>query len=133
MNKYIVDELLPAAVNACSGIKDDGMRNNLSALGATIIMSGLLPAMAVYSKKEKKDTLLLLEKIGKDVTVCKLIPKLYEVSANCKPGEIFAKALDMRNNNGDMKQLEEDVINCIIALKLALDACVKSGSAEIGG
>ena len=109
MDKKAVKEYLPRAYEAVNKKKkSDIKRGDFSAFGATIIMSGLFPAISAYSKDEKKHILDILD----EVTGEKLREKLkgYCKRENCK-GETF-----------DEEALTEKTVNAIIAVKLVLDA-----------
>lgn len=108
MNKYEVEEKLPSAVDIIERKKsqiDSSTRSKLSAFGATIVMSGLLPALAAYSKDENKIVVTLIEKmIGEH------------------EGKLFGKVKALYKDKEKEKEIEDDIINSVIALKLALDA-----------
>jgi len=123
-----INELIPKAINTITttGIADSQgnvkkeFKRYIASIGASIIQAGLLPTLAFYQKKSDKkedsykvlDALLIL--IKKDSVV---YPRLINyLIAKCP-------SINTNNNSKDKDELfliEEDIMDAIIALKLAL-------------
>lgn len=88
----------------------------LSSLGASILMSGILPTLAVYYSKESKAE-------RKDVInwVCNIIQPLYNFQVNNdKPLLNYAISINNPQNENDKLKLIEDILNVSVALKLSI-------------
>lgn len=109
MDKRKVEAYMPLADSAIKKVfgdtkVDKTYRSKMSAFGATVIMSGLLPALAHYTKNENK-VVELLEKMyneNKDESVT-----LFDI----------AKGMSLE----DLNDLKELIINYSISLKLVLN------------
>jgi hypothetical protein len=123
MNKKRNEELMQEAENALKndsvkifenktaeekGIIKDSYNGQTAALGVTIAMSGLRPALAIYLKGTKEcDKLQILNAIA----------VMLGIGLNQKdPGkELFKKVIDCDDNL--LKEYKKDIIDCSIALK----------------
>lgn len=109
MDKRAVERYMPMADEAIRSVFgkekiDKTYRSKLSAFGAAVIMSGLLPAMAYYKKNEVK----LIE----------LLENMYEKNTGSKLGNGGLFELAKNKEEEDLKEL---IINFSISLKLVLN------------
>ncbi|HOY32219.1 MAG TPA: type III-B CRISPR module-associated protein Cmr5 [Bacteroidales bacterium] len=89
----------------------------LSSLGASIIMSGLLPTLAVYYAEESNSK----------ADRRKVINWVYEIiislpffnNCNGKP-DLFKYAIDVKDDRYKTDRLIEEILNISIALKLSI-------------
>lgn len=109
MDKRAVERYMPMADDAIitvfGNVKiDKTYRSKLSAFGAAVMMSGLLPALAYYKKNEGK--------------VIELLEYMYEKKAGKKldNGGLFKLAKETKEE--DLKEL---IINFSISLKLVMN------------
>ena len=116
MNKMKIDELLPDAYKILKDLeiaKDGNIlrtyRGQIVTFGASIISGSLLSAIAFFSAKgsSKSDRHLLMEAIHRLL-----------VSDGGKDGK---KLFDYALSHDDDPNLEEDIFNAAIALKLAMN------------
>ena len=120
MNKRDVEKFLPNALAIVSNKKakvDSQTRSKLSAFGATVIMSGLLPAVAGFSKSQHKQAIELISNLIEQLRNNKLIEEEYSLAGT--------SLLEKVKNDSGNEELKELIINCDIALKLALDAVIE--------
>lgn len=106
MDKRAVESYMSLADKAINEVFPDGKidstyRSKMSAFGATVIMSGLLPAVAYYKKNEEK--------------VIKLLEYMYKEYMNLEKVNLFETA---KNKDDEFKEL---VINFSISLKLVMN------------
>jgi CRISPR type III-B/RAMP module-associated protein Cmr5 len=88
-------------------------KSYLSSLGASVIMSGLLPTLAVYYNKEGK-----ADRTEVITWVFDIIRPLHH---NCEGKEdLFEYALSIAHDQIKTDELIEDILNISIALKLSL-------------
>ena len=121
MDKRAVENFMPLADDAiienfkdANGkiVVDSTYRSKMSAFGAVVIMSGLLPALAYYQKKEK--------------TIIKLLEymyKKYNELDDTKEISIFKKAKAEENKDN----LKELILNFSISLKLVMNLYIQKG------
>lgn len=87
----------------------------LSSLGASIIMSGLLPTLAVYYSEESKAD--RKEVITWVYNIIKSLPEFN--NCNNKP-DLLKYAIDIRANQNMTNELTEEIKNISVALKLVI-------------
>lgn len=109
MDKRAVERYMPMADEAIKTVFgnekiDKTYRSKLSAFGAAVIMSGLLPALAYYKKNEEK--------------VIKLLENMYEKKSGTKLGSDGLFGLAKNEKDEDLKEL---IINFSISLKLVMN------------
>ena len=116
MDRYRVEELIGPAKEVIdetfgrnASIKKI-IRSKMSAFGAAIQMSGVLPAVALYEDQEKSE----------DRKVIELIEKLYKRMYPGKSGTLFYMVKDEIRERHEMA-VTDDVLCASIALKLALN------------
>jgi len=109
MNKNFVETNIgraKAAIEEMPGLLDDKkqldktLRSKMAAFGAAIYMSGLLTAIAYYSKNEP--------------TVIKLLAKLYR-------GDENANLFDIVSKEGHINDAREKILGYAVCLKLAMN------------
>jgi len=87
----------------------------LSSLGASILMSGLLPTLAVYYSEESKAD---RKKVIKWVfEIIKSLPLF--INCNGKP-DLLKYAIDISNDTVKTNELIEEILSISIALKLSI-------------
>lgn len=87
----------------------------LSSLGASIIMSGLLPTLAVYYAKESKADR------GKVIGwVYELVKTQPQFNACNNNDDLFKYALEVQRNPQMLNALTEEILNISVALKLSI-------------
>lgn len=87
----------------------------LSSLGASVIMSGLLPTLAVYYSKESKADRGKV--IGWVYEIVKSQPKFNACNNN---EDLFKYALEIQGNPQMLNALTEEILNISVALKLSI-------------
>ena len=87
------------------GELDKTLRSKMSGFGAAVIMGGILPAIAYYSKNEK-DVLLLLEQLYTRVHPEEHIE-----------GDLFSIAQNHKNPN----EISEELLAMSVSLKMAMN------------
>lgn len=116
IEKYVPDAL--AQINNYytahhnSPIKKE-YKSYLSSLGASIIMSGLLPTLAVYHSKESKADRLDVIK-----WVFNIVKPIYNITN--QNDDLFKYAVHIKGNKELTDKLIEDILNISIALKLSI-------------
>ena len=120
MNKKKNEELMRKANDALHNplvmiVKPNGVdikdsyNGQTAALGVTIAMSGLRPALAIYQKEtEGCKRLEILNAIAVMMNIVS--------TENEKPGETLFRTV-LGCNDAELKRYKTDVINCSIALK----------------
>lgn len=120
MNKKLVDQLLPAAVDTLStcgiakgGKIDKNFRGQISSFGAAVSYGSLLAAAAFFNQQAgaKNDRSLLMEAINK-------------LLKDKVGGYTVGKTLfdTIRSTPADrQRKLKEDVLSCAVALKLGMN------------
>ena len=113
MDRRAVERYMPLADEAIQSMfgntkVDKTYRSKLSAFGAAVIMSGLLPTIAYYSKNEDK--------------IIKLLEYMYNNSSETK-GEKKDSLFDyVKTLEGkELSNIKEKIINYSISLKLVLN------------
>ena len=109
MDKRVVESYMPMADEAIKNVLgnekiDKTYRSKLSAFGAAVIMSGLLPALAYYQKNEKK--------------VIELLEDMYKQLPDKELNEGGLFELAKKKKEEDLKEL---IINFSISLKLVMN------------
>lgn len=90
----------------------DSYNGQTAALGVTIAMSGLLPALAIYQKKtDDCDKIQILNAIALMMDV------EMRIKSAEKPGEALFRDLLKCNNSEQLKKYKKEIIDCSIALK----------------
>lgn len=132
VNKKKVEALVPKAIELVEKefrAKDKGgvpkeLKGYISSFGASIIQSGLIPAVAFYERAEtsKTDDVAINRRklmrvignlIGYDL-------KSKELKAEENPKDDILLEELMKNNETDAKIKKKDIINASIAVKLAI-------------
>lgn len=125
MDKRAVENFMPLADDAIRKtfkdkdgkiVVDSTYRSKMSAFGAAVIMSGLLPALAYYQKNEDK-IIKLLEYMYKEYD------KKYNELDDTKENSIFEIAKDEKNKDN----LKELILNFSISLKLVMNLYIQKG------
>lgn len=109
-------------------ILEKEFKGYISSLGASIIMSGLIPTLAVYSDKEKVNRLEVMHWVKKIIIKYLNDPKTIKCygtilneklrfELNNSRKDLFQFVIENRN---DQQILQEEILNIAVALKLAL-------------
>ncbi len=126
MNKKRNDYLIAIADKALyeennilrDGCIKDGYNGQTAALGVTIAMSGLLPALAIYiqegSESRGVDRKNILDVIGKMIHEDEDFSIMKEI---CDARTLWTTAIAAKKEESEFKQLQKEVIDCSIALK----------------
>jgi len=119
--KAKIEKYIPAALNQIKiyyiansnrPIKKE-YKSYLSSIGASIIMSGLLPTLAVYySQDSKADRLDVIN------WVFNIVKPIYDIGNH--NDDLFKYAVRIKDNKELTNRLIEDVLNISIALKLSI-------------
>ncbi|MCR5347729.1 MAG: hypothetical protein K6E38_08120 [Fretibacterium sp.] len=115
MNRYEIERNMKNARDAISkvfqkdgsGPVDKMMRSKISAFGAMVLMSGVVPALCYYRDNEEK--------------IVDLVAAMYD---NREPGiaNNFVKVItDRMDQQGQRETLTENIINDSVSLKLAFN------------
>lgn len=119
MNKNISKYIEDAMNELNKEVKDNGKlkkeyKGYISSLGASMIMSGLVPTMAFYASKENSAKAQRWKVLDWIFNVLKKSDKYKNISANIS---LFQYALQQ---NTDVKTLEKDIQDVSVALKLCI-------------
>jgi CRISPR-associated protein Cmr5 len=93
-----------------NGSASKEFKGYISAFGAAVVMSGLLPAMAFYVNPDS----------NAQEDRPKVIEALAFIMGKNNGLELLKYAIDLKANNKQFDALQTDVINAAIALKLML-------------
>jgi CRISPR-associated protein Cmr5 len=85
------------------------MTGYISSFGASIIQCGLLPAVALFSKKD-----------GGGKSKLPLMKVIYALVGHGEEKDLLACVLSKYQNPAQMQQLQSEVMQAAIALKLAM-------------
>lgn len=132
MDKRRVEELTPKAIELIKDptinlLKKDKNENEykiakeckgyISSFGASIIQSGMIPTIAFFeneegqAKSERKELMKV---------ILYMIEENYKIEEKKKETTLLDYILEKKKNDEDLIEIEEEIINAAIALKLAL-------------
>lgn len=101
-----------------NGSIDDGYNGQTAALGVTVAMSGLLPALAIYIQKGSESRGVnrknILDVIGKMIQEDKTFSIMQEIQ---DADTLWTAALATKEGETEFRQLQNEVIDCSVALK----------------
>lgn len=115
MDKYLVEKWIGPAKDVIADKYqgqdsiDKMMRSKMSAFGAAILMSGVLPAIAFFQKNEPD--------------VVTLVESLYGKEHPGETGELFdivRSRIDAQGSRNE-KEITEDILTISVSLKLAFN------------
>lgn len=127
MNKAI-EKYIPSAVDlieaklAKNGKVATEYKGYISSMGASIIQSGLVATLAFYSAKEDNSGAAQAKQPLLDILHDLLKDKYQQLKNIHAHKDILSYALDLQraNNRAALQQLQRNVLNASVAMKLAL-------------
>lgn len=110
----IADEALSKFEIVKNGTVVDGYDSAIAAFGPTVVLSGLLPALAFYCAEKKHDN----SKTDKRLVIKAIAHALQSKYDTSDHIQLFKHCLTNRSNNRAIERLTIDIVDASIALKI---------------